>query len=1103
MKNISFSIVLALMLPGVSLHAKDEHIVYNRQGIATFQVRFFDNGDGFFIQNDPDSPPLESTWDLNQQQKEKILYALSYWAEIISSPPEQLPAVINVGTFDDDNAAGTSDNVTNGTFSLTQLQAVLTGKKSGELAFGSHAQLVIGTIIFDTIPYIPSLIPQHSEADLVSVAIHELAHGLGIQNAVSDRLGDETATPYFDETFGTWTEHLRDDNGNPARRGQVILCTGCKNAYDPKGFDVRRDQAYFAGKNVSDVLAGALPSIPVRILDDDGLVDDDYMSHSELKNSMMSHQDYRNYTTFMEAELALLQDMGYQIDRRNFYGFSIYGSGQLRVNQHGYFQRNTNGTAYIPGEYNTASLGLGLHVYGSNNLIFQEADLLTRGAGAVGVRIDGQNNELNVEPGTRIYADGLNGRGVMFTYGKDHNFIQRGDVQALGENGIAASFDFGNNLLGNDDDYRGSYIHNVKSQVSVLLSELEGALVNNVDISGRLAGKVAAIYISSNALVKNINVLNGARIEGNIDSHYNQQDMNDQPRLTRLSFGHLADVQGRTTEQVDPNFRFRYNDNINGINNLVLNVQGGITSLNGNHHVYDVNVAANAILAGNSQYTVNPAGRFVNNGIISPGNSLGSITVTGGYQQSENGQLLLEVDGKGGHDIFTVNGNTELSGQLTFAPLRDWYATNWIMSSTELLQTGSQIGDFNTVNSQIHSPTLTLQITPQGRAVYQLAMLRDSNAYSQYGQDSNARQAGLALDRIVVNAQSDMQALYRTLDFSTADGSDIAIALNQLSPASYSAMFASSLSREQQIADIISTHNFTTIPSQLAEDEWRSFVEPFGGGFWQKRHGNNIGYNASGHGIVFGAEKQSVDSGNRILGFHSAISSQSVNVKSPENGIGKTTSFSLGMQAHYATDPLAGRYMFGNGRIGIEDGEMDRRVNMDDYTAHNHANWTGFSGSLMAGGGYRWVLNENLSAGPLAALNYTLLSRRGTTETGSEGSRLKLDSKTFNSLRSRIGANGDWERLLTSGTTIKANLQLTWDHELQNTTLVQNATFAGYSNVGFSSENQVVGRDTLNVQAGVRHLVNKDVELGARVSSDLFRSGYNDISGSLSAIWRF
>ncbi|MFI0489044.1 MAG: hypothetical protein ACH344_07065 [Yersinia sp. (in: enterobacteria)] len=54
MKNISFSIVLALMLPGVSLHAKDEHMVYNRQGIATFQVRFFDNGDGFFIQNDPD-----------------------------------------------------------------------------------------------------------------------------------------------------------------------------------------------------------------------------------------------------------------------------------------------------------------------------------------------------------------------------------------------------------------------------------------------------------------------------------------------------------------------------------------------------------------------------------------------------------------------------------------------------------------------------------------------------------------------------------------------------------------------------------------------------------------------------------------------------------------------------------------------------------------------------------------------------------------------------------------------------------------------------------------------------------------------------------------
>lgn len=1101
MKKLFLAATLSALLASHNARAGESYLVYNPQNVAVFQVRFFDINDGPFMLGWPQD--RESTWNLNQQQKEKILNAMLYWAEVITPWEGELPAVINVGTFDIVNAAGFSAPASNDVISLTQLQGAFNGIDTGELLFDSHAQFIMGKLDFDTIPYLPAQIPRTGKTDLVSVAIHELAHGLGIANMVIER-EDKPYTPLFESgPFGTWASHLRDDNGNPARPGQVILCTGCDNPFDPQGFDVRLDKGYFAGKHVDEVLAGAMPGVPVKILGESGRVDTNYMSHIELKNSMMSHQNYRNYTVFMEAELALLQDMEYQIDRRNFFGFSLYGDGQTLVNHNGYSMRNSQGDGYLPGLYNTATLGLGLHVYGSNNHIFQQADLLTIGAGGAGIRIDGQHNTLNIEPGTHVYADGINGRGVMFTYGKLHNLIQRGDVQALGANGIAISFDFGNNLLGNEVDYRGSWIHTVDENAVELLPELQGALVNNANISGRVAGKGAAIYMSPNALVSNINILNGARLEGNIYSDYNQRDDNGQQRLTQFSFGRLANAYGVATDKPDPNFSLHYSGNIEGINNLALSAVGGKTSLNGQQQIYSMYIAPGATLSGNSSYAMNPEGRFINDGTLSPGNSFGQINIVGAYQQGANGQLRLEIDGHGGHDTLVVDGDAQFNGQLTFAPQPDWYAPNWQLDTQEMLKTASRSGTFSEVNSELHSPTLMLQPKPLGEESWQLSILRAANAYSQYAANNNAHRVGQALDKIVSTADADIQPLYHALDFSASDGSSISNALQQLTPAAYSAMFTSSLNREHQISQIISGTRSIGTPTPSAQGEWRSFAIPFGSGFWQQRQGNSVGYDANSYGIVFGAEKQNDRDNNWVYGFHGAASGQSVTVKSPETASGKTSAFNLGIQARYGAENPEGVYLFGNSRFGIEDSHLDRRLHVESYNASHSASWTGLSGSLMGGGGYRWALNDNVSAGPVTALNYTTLHRPSVTEQGDDGSRLRLGVKNFNSLQSSLGVNGNVNMPLASGEELAARAQLTWDHELLDDDVVQQASFAHYRSIGFSARNQVSGRDAMGVKAGVSYKINADVELGAEVESEVFRSGYDSIAGNLSANWRF
>lgn len=1094
------SLAISLATASFALSAQENHFIYNQQGAPVFEIRYFNVGDGPFLNNG--EKDISSTWNLNADQKKKVQSALGYWASIIQPPPGMSPAIINVGSFNDENAGGTSENVKNDSaFTISQLQAAFLGVNPGELSFGSHGQFVLGKLDFDTTPYTPLQQPGTGKFDLTATAIHELAHGLGVLNSVENKSG--ATTPAYANQIGTWAQHLRDDNGNAAQPGQYVLCTGCKNDYASNAFDVRKDQGYFTGDHVTEVLAGAMPGIPVKILDVEGGVDEDYMSHIELKNSLMSHQNFRNYTTFMEAELAVLQDLGYQIDRRNAFGYSIYGNGQTLYNQNGYFKRNETGTAYLAGAYNETPLGVGLHVYGSDNLIFQQADLLTQGAGAAGVRVDGEGNTLVVEPGTRIHANGLNGVGVLFAYGKDHDFVQRGDIEALGENGVGAKFSFGNNLLGNATEYRGSYFQFQGNRVlDNPLPELMGALVDTVNISGRLAGSAAAIQIDDSALVNQINILAGAQLEGGIHSDYNRWQGIEQ-RFTQLNFGLLNDGQGRALDQADPNFRMTYDGDIQGIRSLVLNLRGGETSLNSqNNQLYAVNVEEGATLRGNGQFQLNPNGEFVNRGTVAPGNSLGRITVDGDYRQTGTGQLLVEVNDKGAHDSLVVKGNADLAGRLTVAPARGWYSPQWTVSSSQLLRSTSTTGSFDTVESLPVSPTLSLLATPKADGSYLLNFERSSDAYAQYALSKNGREVGEALSETasqVKAGDTDRQKLYTALDFSEAGGSTIGRALEQLSPSAYSAMVASSLQREQQVADAISARE----PGKLRDDEWQAFIQPFGGNTRQNSDSHTVGFNSDSSGVIFGAETAATSDGNLIVGLHGAASKQKVNLKDPLHGDGDTTALELGVHARYAADPMAGSYMLGSARIGYETGELKRKINFADYSAENKADWTGKSASLVGGGGYRFKLNENVSLGPIATLTYTSLWRDGTHEKGADGSTLKLKSQQFDSLRSSIGLNSAMNFPLDGGKAIKAEGQITWNHELLDTNLIQDATFANYQGVKFKSKNTVMDRDSMGLRGSVRYQISENVDIGAGVASDLFRTGYNSVSGNLSLDWRF
>ncbi|MEZ7811801.1 autotransporter outer membrane beta-barrel domain-containing protein [Alcaligenes phenolicus] len=1082
-----------LLAASASAHAYQTEIIYNKKGEAAFELRVFGPQDGPYGNIGP------SAFDVDENGRRKIRAALERWAEILILPPNYRPGVVHLGTFAAPGASASSDPwlMAGDPVAVSMLQAALFNALSPEDYDSPHGIINIGLMPFDTAPVNPSQLPLTGQADYNGVIFHELAHALGLGNVVADRNGPGTGTPQFAPFLNRWAAGLRDDNGNPARPEQNILCTPCSNPYEAQAFDLRKDQGYFTGQHVQEVLGDAMPGVPVSILtfhDNPAAgIDTDYMSHSELRNSLMSHQRYRNYTNFMEAEIAVMQDLGLQIDRRNFYGYSVYGDDVTLVNQNGFFARNAEGTAYLPGQYNTATQGLGLHIYGQRNTITQAADLLGAGPGGIGVRVDGSENTLIIPASTRIHAQGWVGRGLQFSYGRNHTIVQQGEVRAQGEDGVAALFDFGNNARGNQDGYHGSWqwFSPLENKPLGYVPEiLQGALIKDYHLAGLLSGKKAAIQISRNAQVENINIMQGARIQGDILSDYSTRQSNGELFVTHVNFGQKADEQGRATLEADPDFRLRYDGNIQGADNLAVVIAGGESSLSGQHQLLGLRVDAGATLSGNSSYAINPEGNFSNHGTLSPGNSFGQMTIQGDFVQAPEGRVLIEADTRQ-NDRIEVQGLAQLAGELKLQLQPDWYADGWSLSQNTVFQATQTQGSFDLLTASLNSPSLSVHVNNGGWSVS-----RQAAAYSPYTANPNAAAVGRSLEQASTDNQRPLASVYQALDFSAADGSEIGDALNQLSAGAYGAQLAASLRREQLVSEQLRQR------TGLGKDGWQTFIQPFGGRYHWQLSSNDVDHRSQTYGVVFGAEHRAAGS-DWSLGAHATANEQSLNIDAPYQAKSTLTGLGAGVHALYRADAREGWQGLAQVRMGLEQGKLNRRIAFSDYQANPKSDWTGHTFSAGLQTAYSWPLGEAGSIGPVLALDYLRYSRPGLREEGDAGSRLQLDSTRAHSLQASLGlaVSQVWE--LKQGRRLQAGVSASWEQALLGRKQTQYAQFEASPQTGFDGRYARVDSHALALRAGLTLQSSERLRLGVSAGTRLLGNSRADISGNVSLNWTF
>jgi len=594
-----------------------------------------------------------------------------------------------------------------------------------------------------------TVLPTNEQAaDYLGTIRHEMGHALGIDANIATMVVDNkkaqdeylnyivcfSPNSSTDET--TWDMHLVDQNLNKAQPGMNIVTTARYNkiaADNPNAkvsdyfildnlqtnapYDTTNPRAgklYFVGTNVTDALHGAtfdgVSGIPIngweRIGDPQTGKIVAYvpeLSHIQTPG-MMSHVAYSNYTSFMEVELAVMQDLGYKFDRRNYFGFSEYDNNLSYTNTNGYSARNPEGTAYLPGVYNQTPLGIGLHVYGSNNNIIQAADILTIGDGAAGMRIDGAGNTVTIAKDTSVRSDGYRGIGALIAYGNSQVLNQAGTISANGEKGVGVQFDFGSSSNGASDEYRGSYIRyqrDVDEKTGKITEgenlkltdkngntdptpELNSSLVKEYNLSGALSAATHAIYIGKNAFVENINVNNGASITGDITSewkHFNTDGSYDGVKgngsdALKLQYKGTNYAYNCYIPKLVTNLNFNaninYAGNISGKDNMRIKVGSGTLNYTGTADVVSVEVAKDASLLGSGSYSVydwntmmptdytdEKMGQLINYGTI--GATTGDVNINGKLTSKKGNIDIVPTENGSRVYLLNVNGHADIS----------------------------------------------------------------------------------------------------------------------------------------------------------------------------------------------------------------------------------------------------------------------------------------------------------------------------------------------------------------------------------------------------------------------------------------------------------
>jgi autotransporter-associated beta strand protein len=562
----------------------------------------------------------------------------------------------------------------------------------------------------------------------------------------------------------------------------------------------------------------------------------------------------------------------------------------------------------------------------------------------------------------------------------------------------------------------------------------------------------------------------------------------------------------------------------NGLGTTVLgsdNSYRGTTTVNGGSLIVDGSIAsvetvvnANGLLGGKGFV----GGNVVSSGIVSPGDSPGTLHVSGDYTQNSNGTLRIEVAGTspGQFDVLQVGGHASLGGTLQLIRLGNFQLQ--VGDKLTFLTAGRGVsGTFSTLENPFLSNTIIkAQITILPNAV---ELVGTQGSFTEAACNPNSLAVAKALD----SAVGDPRAAALISFLNTQPLNQLCGDFELIAPEGMSSIYSSGFSVQNVQADNLnrrmsnvragstgfSSAGFTmngvtpsyssglagptgaegkTGPSVLApvpENRWGVFATGLGEFTHVAGTDGASGFNLQTGGVTVGVDYRI--GSNFAVGLLAGYAH--TNADLVNNGNLDVNSAKFGL---YATAFTGGFYL----NSAVTGG-------WSDYDSHRTALGGTASGStdggdfnVLVSGGYDWKTG-NLSIGPTASFQYNYLSFNSFTESGSLAP-LKYNDQDTDSIRTAFGmkATYDWK---VGKVLVRPELRLAWQHEYGLSAYPIAAGFANGAGSSFTVSGPKIGRDSLLIGAGAAVIWNDRIATYIYYDGEVARTNYDshNISGGI------